>query len=407
MAQNRISLNLSAADFTLSYRFKGPSVIIPGQDQNAANAQAWFTGDSVQRGVNIPQLAYCENTVPTQEGYRSVAYRYFIEPPTTSERFVKILQVFDGNANSAILGVTADRKIFIVSAYTAGRWVPVVLPAGIHWDKFEGITTAVVIGFIVVHIKGVGLFTLDVPAGVLSDQNPYVGGIDPLLINGVCASKGYLIAYDNRTIYWSSTENPLDFTPSLITGAGSGKPEGAKGKIVLCKEISQGFIIYCGVNIISAAYSNNKGIPWIFAVLSAGSGIRHEDAVAYDLNMTNHFAWTSAGLLGIELHRASPILPQVTDFIASGLIDSTVGYDTSPTTTFSDVDKEVRIAMIANRYVCISFGYLGEKVDNERQIPELKQSFIWDTQLKRWGKLNIDHIQIFEAPFTASPPVFF
>lgn len=407
MAQNRISLNLSAADFTLSYRFKGPSVIIPGQDQNAAQAQAWFTGESVQRGVNIPQMAYCENTVPTQEGYRSVAYRYFIEPPETAERFVKILPVFDGNANSAILGVTADRKLYIVSAYTAGIWDPVSIPADLTWNTFEGITTAVVLGFIIVHIKGVGILTLDVPAGVLSNQNSYVSGIDPTRITGVCSSKGYLIAYDATTVYWSSTENPLDFTPSLITGAGSGKPEGAKGKIVLCKEISQGFIIYCDVNIISAAYSNNKSIPWVFAVLSAGSGIRHEDAVAYDLNMTNHFAWTSAGLLGIELHKASPILPQVTDFIASGLSDTSVGYDSMPTTEFEDVEKEVRIAMIANRYVCISFGYLGEAVPEERRVPRLKQSFIWDTQLKRWGKLNIDHIQIFEAPFTASSAVFF
>lgn len=407
MAQNRISLNLSAADFTLSYSFKGQSVIIPGQDQNAYAAQAWFTGDTNQRGTNIPQVSYCENTVPTNEGYRSVAYRYFIEPPEVPGTFVKVLPVFDGSANSALVGVTKDRRLYITSAYTLGVWKQLPLPPTMEWAVYDGITTAVVVGLIVIHIRGVGMLSLDVPSGTLSDQNPYVGGIDPTLLTGVCSSKGYLIAYDDSTVYWSSTENPLDFIPSLITGSGSGKPDGAKGKIVLCKEISQGFIIYCDVNIISAAYSSNKAIPWIFAVLSSGAGIRHQDAVAHDLNMANHFAWTSAGLLGIELHKANSILPQVTDFVASGLSDSTVQYDDTVRLDFDERDKEVRLAFISNRYVCISFGYLASKVLTEARVPQLKQTFLWDTQLKRWGKLNVDHVQLIEAPFSTTQGVFF
>lgn len=407
MAQNRISLNLSAADFTLSYFFKGQSVIIPGQDQNAFQAQAWFTGETNQRGVNIPQVAYCENTVPTQEGYRSVAYRYFIEPPEVPGNFVKILPVFDGNANSAIVGVTKDRRLYIVSAYTAGMWRQLPIPSTMNWETFYGISSTGVQGTIVIQIDGVGLCGLDVAGSVLTDLNPTVTGLDMSKVKGVCSCKGYLVAFDDTTIYWSSTENPLDFTPSLITGAGSGKPDGAKGKIITCKEISQGFIIYCDVNILSAAYSSNKTIPWVFAVLSSGAGVRHADAVAYDLNMSNHFAWTSAGLIGVELHKANPILPEVTDFIASGLSDATLSYDSPVVTQFDERDKEVRIAYISNRYVCLSFGYLSDLVEKESRIPQLKQTFLWDTQLKRWGKLNVDHIQMFEAPFTSSPGVFF
>lgn len=407
MAQNKISLNLSSADFVLSYYFKGPSVIVPGLDQNAYQAQAWFAGDTKQRGTNIPQVAYCENTVPTSEGYRSVAYRYFIEPPEVPGTFVKMLPVFDGNANSAIVGVTKDRRLYIVSAYTSGLWTQLPLPSTMNWTVYEGITNAGVAGTIVLHITGVGLVGLDVAGSTLTDLNTAVSGLDMKLVRGVSSSKGYLIAYDDTTVYWSSTEDPLDFTPSLITGAGSGKPEGAKGKIVLCKEIAQGFIIYCDVNIISAAYSSNSAVPWIFAVLSSGAGVRHADAVAYDLNMSNHFAWTSAGLIGIELHAANPILPQVTDFIASGLSDETVGYTSVPNTVFDERDKEVRLSYISNRYVCISFGYQSEPLTNEARIPQLKQTFLWDTQLKRWGKLNIDHVQLFEAPFTSSPGVFF
>lgn len=406
MAQNKISLNLSAADFTLSYRFKGPSVIVQGMDQNAYAAQAWFTGETNQRGTNIPQVAYCENTIPTNEGYRSVAYKYFIDSVSTAERFIKVVTVFDGFGSSCLVGVTADRKLFICSAYTAGKWIPLALPVGTPaWFTYKGVTSTTVTNNAVLCIRGIGIFTLNVPASTLSTST--VTGIDATLVTGVCAAKGYLIAYDDTRIYWSSTENPFDFTPSLITGAGSGVPEGLKGKIVLCKEIDQGFIVYADACIISCAYSSNKAIPWIFALLSGGSGIRHEDAVAYDINMFNHFAWTAAGLVGIELHKANPILPQVTDFIASGLSDATLSYESAPVTTFDARDKEVRLSMVASRYVFISFGYLSEEIDNEGRIPQLIQSFVWDTQLKRWGKLNVNHIQIFEVPFTAAPPVFF
>lgn len=405
MAQNKISLNLSAADFTLSYRFKGPSVIVPGMDQNAAQAQQWFTGDSMQRGTNIPQMAYCENTVPTAEGYRSVAYKYFIEPPEVAQTFIKVITIFDGNGSSGLVGVTKDRKLLLCSAYTAGKWILLPLPAGVVWTDYHGITNTATRGSALICIRGVGIFNLNIPANTLTTQA--VTGIDPTLTTGICSAKGYLIAYDDTRIYWSSTEDPFDFTPSLITGAGSGIPEGLKGKIVLCKEIDQGFIVYADACIISCAYSSNKAIPWIFAVLSGGAGIRNEDAVAYDINMFNHFAWTSAGLIGVELHKANPILPQVADFIASGLSDKTVDYTSAPVSVFDDRDKEVRLSMVSNRYVFISFGYLSEIIDHEGRIPRLEQSFVWDTQLKRWGKLNIKHIQIFETPFTAAPPVFF
>lgn len=405
MAQSKVSLNLSSADFTLSYRFKGPSVLIPGQDQNAFAAQEWFSGDTSQRGTNIPQVTYCENTVPTSEGYRSVAYKYFIEPPLVAAQFVRILSVFDGNANSALVGVTADRKLFIVNAYTGGKWQALALPATYVWNEYRGITSTTVRGTVALCLTGVGVFSLDVVNLTLTPGG--LTGIDETLILGVCASRGYLIAWDASTVYWSSTEAVRDFTPSLITGAGSAKPDGAKGKIVLCKEINQGFIVYCDACIISAAYTTNLAIPWIFAVLQGGAGIRVPEAVAYDINMSNHFVWTSAGFTAVELHKANLLFPQITDFIASGLEDKTETYTGYPVTTFEDADKEVRLAIISSRYVCISFGTLSPKLPLDSQIPRLRQSFLWDTQLKRWGKLNVDHIQLFEAPFTAEPPVFF
>lgn len=405
MSQNKVSLNLSAADFVLSHRFKGPSVLVQGQDQNYYQAMGGFAGDTPQRGINIPQVDYCENTVPTAEGYRSVAYKYFIEEPPTAQHFVRIITVFDGNANSALLGYTRDRRLYIVSAYTGGVWTLLSLPSPYDWINPSTVTNTTIRGTSVLCLAGVGVFTINIATSSLT-KSPILG-IDDTLIGGVCASSSYLIAWDTTTVYWSSTEDAFDFTPSLITGAGSAKPDGLKGKIILCKEIEKGFIVYADVSIISVAYTTALQLPWIFAVLQGGAGIRNAEAVAYDINMSNHFVWTSAGFLRVELHQVELLFPAITDFIASGLADKTTAFTAYPTSEFVDKDKEVRIAVISSRYVCISFGFLSDQVPTHFRTPQLTQSFLYDSQLRRWGKLNVDHIQIFETPFTADPPVFF
>jgi len=407
MAQTKYSVNLSSADFTLSHSFKGKSVIVQGQDQNYFQGTSGWAGNSPQRGINIPQIEYCENTVPTAEGYRSVAYKYYVEPADPAQKFVRVLTVFDGNASSAIIGITYDRKLFILSLYTLGKWKPLPLPAGVIWNDLDLVTTAMIAGKIYLCIEKVAFLELDVVGTALTNKNPAVKGLDPTKVKGICGSYNYTIAFDDSTIYWSSTEDGLDFIPSLITGAGSAKADGVKGKIVFCKEIKGGFLVYCEASIVSAAYSSNLAIPWIFDALSAGAGIKSADAVTHDLNVSTHFVWTSAGLLGVELHQAKGQFPQLTDFIASGLADKTTSLTGSPVTDFLDTEKYVRLAMVSSRYLCISFGVLQPRVLNNIQVPDLRQSFVYDLQLARWGKLNIKHVQIFEAPFAATPPVFF
>ena len=405
MAQNKVSVNLSSADFTLSYTFKGRSVIVPGQDQNFFGSTGAWGGATPQKGVNIPQVYYCENTVPTAEGYRSVAYRYAIDPVEDSH-FVRILHLFDGEANSALVGITADLKLYLLSESTLAKWQELELPEGYAWSVPSLVTATTIIGFAGLCIAGVGVFGVDIPTVQLVPAD--LIGIDDTEILGICASNSILICWDASTVYWSSQLNPLDFTPSLISGAGSGKPEGLRGSIVLCKEIKGGFIVYSNVTIIGAQYTQNNAIPWIFDPLEGSSGVAKAELVAYDINMAMHFAWTSAGLMSIQVNRSELLFPQVTDFMASGLTDETLSYTSYPQTAFSPQSKEVRIAAIASRYLCISFGYLeADPPENHFPIPYMVQSFLYDSQLKRWGKLNVDHIQILEAPFAAAVPVFF
>ena len=406
MAQNKTSVNLSSADFTLSFTFKGRSIVVPGQDQNFFGSTGAWAGNSPQKGVDIPQMYYCENTVPTSEGYRSVAYRFAVSPPAGGpQRFVKTVNLFDGNANSGMLGITADLKLYLLGIYTSGAWMELAFPSGFSWTEPSLVTSTTVIGFVGICIQGVGVFTIDPDTAEL--VHAPLTGVDSTLIHGICASNSMLIAWDETTVYWSSALFPLDFTPSLITGAGSAKPEGLKGAIKLCKEIKGGFIVYSDITLIGVQYTQNNAIPWIFDPLEGAAGVIDPEHVAYDINLAMHFAWTSAGLMSIQVSRAELMFPQITDFIASGLTDETVSFTAYPTTGYDPATKEVRLAAISSRYLCISFGYLSEPVEGELRIPQMVQSFLYDSQLRRWGKLNAAHIQITEAPFNIDPAVFF
>lgn len=410
MAQNKYSVNLSAASYTLSFYYKGPSVIIPGQDQNYFQATSDWAGNTPTRGINIPQVMYLENTVPTAQGYKSVAYRWFIEPAEPLfQRFTKVFPIFEGTGASALLGLTADRKLYILSAETSGKWQAVVWdntagspPA---WDTPDQVSTATVVGACLICIQGVGIFQVNFITGTLKYVIPT--GIDGSLINGICSASGYTIAWDDTTIYWSSTEDPLDFVPSLISGAGSSKVMGLKGNIHLCKEISNGFIIYSDITLIAAAYTANQALPFTFTILAGSSGIRSERAVSSDINAQVHFAWTTGGLVAVELNRATPMFPELTDFIASEMSDDTYELDKYPQINNYPGYKEVYVVVVSNRYLCISFGTAEDPLANEYVVPKMEQSFVYDLQLKRWGKLNVDHVQIIESPFTAQEPVDF
>ena len=406
MAQIKFSVNLSSAAFVLSHTWKGQSVVIPGNDQNTMPARP-LNGDTPQQGFNIPQLYYCENVIPTAEGYRSFVYQYMIKPvDEPGLYFVKTLYCFDGDSNKAILGITSDRRLWLASPGTLGDWVELEFPVGYTWNNnTDNVTVASVVGYVGVLIEGIGLFSLDIPNLILGKETTV--GVDDTLMKGITSAAGILVLYDDNTIYWSSTLNPLDFVPSLITGAGSSKPEALKGRIQLCKEIQGGFVIYSDTVMIGAEYTGNRSHPWTYRTLVGGAGIRHADAVGFDVNLTTHFAWTSSGIVEVTLKQAAVRFPEITDYVASGLEDVTTSFDGYPISSFVKYVREVRISYVASRYLCISVGLLVGAYNTEAiPQPYMTHAFLYDTQYQRWGKLNCAHTQINEFPFAegASDP---
>lgn len=73
MSQIDYRANLSAAIFPMTVAKSGKSVIVPGQDQNF-DRRIDAPGDTQRGSVGIPQVIYCENVVPTPDGFQSVGY---------------------------------------------------------------------------------------------------------------------------------------------------------------------------------------------------------------------------------------------------------------------------------------------------------------------------------------------
>lgn len=387
MAQTKYQGNLSAATFPFATIFKGPAVIIPNRDQNSGPYRD-FSGATTQLGMNIGQLYYAENVLPTNEGYKSIAYNNFIGPAIGyTGTFQQEFTLFNGQSDKALLGITSTREIWMLSQYTAGAWVKITLPAAAVWST--GIlTVANVYGVIYVNLQGLGVYTVSIPSTSFTKAT-VVGATDTGFI-GITDSTSYMVAWDNTSIVWSSTEDPLDFTPSLITGAGGGTPDGMKGQIIYCKEISKGFIIYTSVMILAALYQGNLQYPWVFIPLANGSGIASAEDVIEDLDISSQWAWTAAGLLEVTTQYCTPKFPEATDFLAGGVWETFSDETKVVTTSYSEVPYRVKIAAIANRYFCVSYGQVFD------EFSPLSYVIIYDTMLKRWGKAKITHTQIFE-----------
>lgn len=187
-------------------------------------------------------------------------------------------------------------------------------------------------------------------------------------------------------VFWSSTLSELDFTPSLITGAGGGEVQGATGTISFCLPQTKGFVVYTNKNAIGATYTGNARYPFDFQVIVGAGGITDYSLVTLEGNSGNHYAYTTSGLQLVSMGAAQNVLPEITDFISGKLFedfnDTTQTF--SLTTLTQTMVKQLRI--VSNRYLLISYGIAG-----------LTHSLVYDVITQRFGKLKIPHVYIFEV----------
>jgi hypothetical protein len=205
-------------------------------------------------------------------------------------------------------------------------------------------------------------------------------------ISGIGSSE-----FDGIYVLRDIDENKFLFSPAggknyVFDGdVGSGIPEDIKGKIVVCLPITNGFIIYCTKNAVGASFSQNVRYPFVFKEVESSAGIASMDHISWQDNANFHYAWTQAGLQKVNKSKAELVFPEISDFLASKK------FETFNETTFTlEITKltsqfKLKLAIIGRRYFAISYG-----------ITELTHVLVYDVALKRWGKLKIDHVAVFE-----------
>lgn len=384
MPQNTYRANLTAAEFPFLTELQGRNVIIPGIDQNYSRQLS--STKNKDRDIGIPQVYYMHNVVPTDAGMSTVAYQQLVLPPADGDNtFYKRFELRDPNENVATLGVTTSGRCYVLLNLDNG-WVRTTdkapIPGGI-------VSTAHVNGQTYIYFGGVGCFKYNFTTKVLDAVT--LTSLDPTKIKGICASSGYMIAWTDTDVLWSSTVDPTDFTPSTVTGAGGGGVQSIKGPIVCCLPQNGGFIVYTKKNAVAESYTNNAQYPFNAREIIGAGGLSSPNLSAYNGNSTNHYVYSTSGIQEISMNNASIMFPQATDFIAGSQFE-----DFDETTLVFTVQPVIgslkkRVAMISNRYALLSYG-----------MTQLTHALLYDMSLERWGKLKINHVDCFEYSYPSS-----
>lgn len=383
MSQIILRANLMAGDFPLCSKFQGNTVLFGQYDQKSAQA----AGSNVTGKDNdeVPEAYYMHNVLPTAHGYKSVAYNTIIYPPLgAGYNFTRIVALRDSDEladkDRGYIGITADARTFLISTLNT-QWTEVT-PAG---QPICDVTIATVSGMTYIFYANWGLFWVDMDVNMLVQVTPI--GLTQLITNivGITSSNNYLILHDGFTIFWSSPLTPTDFTPSLITGAGSEIPATVGGLIKAIYPVSTGFAVYSTHNIVLSLYTGNTRYPWIFKEANNSSGIDALTDVAPAGDNGTNYAWTAGGLLQVSLSGCTSVIPAATDFLSGALFEDYNPLTKTLSTQYLTSKLKVQLLFSSTRLLVISYG-----------INSLTHCLVYDLILKRAGKLKIPHVSAFE-----------
>lgn len=189
MAQITYRANLSARSFPFLSQNWGRTVIVPQYD-NAFNRQVTSPSDA-DSDVGIPQIYYCHNVMPHQQGFQSVGYiNVYTSGGATNARYIHLIR--DGKGNKLYLVFTSDKKIY---RYKAGVST---LHSAVDYDitnwTGELITTALVGGITYIYVPGVGVAYFDFETTTFTPVT--LTGLNVGAVIGITAAFGYLIAWN-------------------------------------------------------------------------------------------------------------------------------------------------------------------------------------------------------------------
>jgi hypothetical protein len=381
MTQITYRANLSAKSFPFISENFGRSIIVSGPDQNFSRQVV--SSEDQDKDIGIPQLYYCHNVMPYANGWQAIGFTPILPTVVGITDFTSILLLRDGSDNKAFLGVTTSGGFYI----SDGTGAPWVLKTSVTAGKL--ITIAYVAGITYIYVANTGCYKYDF--GTAAFVAVPLTSLTAANIIGITYSAGYLIAWSNSQVSWSSTIDPTDFTPSLVTGAGGGAVESARGAINYCVPHTLGFIVGTADNCVAALYQNNTRYPFQFREIVNSGGMTSLELVTWDANSSGLYAYTTSGLQLISTSQTQTMYPEITDFISGRYFEDFDDVTDTFSTTILSAPLKKKLAVVADRYLVISYG-----------LTELTHAIVYDLIVKRYGKIKLTHVDVFTYHLAAA-----
>jgi len=384
-----------SAEFPFISESEGRTVILNGPDTT--------TNSIADRNVAVPQLYYMHNGMPVGDGFQSVDYVQKCSGAGlggwgVSSRTPFIYTWHDGinlfdvavSGTDMIARIGADVLWTVLGSLTgpAANWPTLNRP---YFTKAT--------------INGV-TYGLETQPGINSFRytRTYVGGIffngtyvfvgapAAASLRGIAAVAGYGVLWTEQGIFWSSNINPLDFTPSLITGAGGGALQEAKGIICFVAPATFGAVIYCVGNAVAMIATGNPTYPFTFKEIKGAGGYVSDQLIASDANSIVQFAYTTFGLQSLGATQAQGVLTEVTDFLSEQYFEDFDETTFLFTRTAISIPVYKKFTLISGRFLVISYGI----TTYFSTFPLYSHAIIYDVERKRYGKLKINHVDVWQ-----------
>jgi len=383
MTFQTFTVALGAAKFPFVSDFLQRTVIIPGLDAPPRLPKN-VSGESESANYEIAKFFYCQNVLPTADGLRSVGYAQQVPALVGTSDFDQVITLRDFDENNFLLSPARGKNY--IYRQDVGEWVSTNPFGGWTGDL---VTRGYVNGRTFVCYEGYDVFEYDEGANTFLPVA--ITGLTASDIDGISASQNYLIAWSGITIYWSSLIDPTDFTPSILTGSGSSIPQDVKGTIRAIVPIAGGFVVYTTKNAVVALYTNNSRAPFVFREISNAGGVQSPEQVSIEASAGYHYAWTTNGLQKVSTTVAEHVTDaEVTDFLAGRILETFDLPTLTLTTERLFANLLVKLSYISGRFLVISYG---------KTATPYTHAIVYDFDLGRWGKLQINHVDAFQYPY--------
>lgn len=342
---------------------------------------------------NLPELIYCENVMPAPDGLTTVITQVLQAAFPIAGHVTSSIYILRDSAENSWYFAPAQGRNYVSAQLGVDPWVS-KSPLG---------AAPINIAFSIAYVNGVTYICYDATyighwdAGLndFVDDSASVLGILPANIRSIAGVGNYLVAITgDEAVNWSSLTNPLDFTPSALTGAGRQVPVDIRGAPHTLTPMTGGFLIHCVDTTIAAFYTNNASAPWIFREVKNAGGFP-SGAVYYRTKDDAGglvYIYGTKGIQQLDLREAVNVYPDANYFIGDGVLET---FDTATnllTVTRTGHPLGVRLKLLLNRYFCISYG--GSAVGGGA-IANFAYVLLYDMVLHRWGKVKVDHGDIF------------